>query len=777
MKRVLYLVFFICLVLARAFGQAQLQVRPGVQTAQGQPRVGGDAISIHGVSIPALTTAGYLHWNGTALEWIPVSGGGGSTVWSALTAPTADLTLNMGSHNTTMTYIFPSGPSLGFRIIGNGPALGTGTPSDMVSFEASDSSNVDPLSVNLGPSGRGFFVKAGTGDLQMQYNSKLIGPVQLKDSTNWNTVLANAPSLATDANGNIIAGTPSGGGGGAPTFPVTSLSGAQNLSPAQFAVGATLVNTTTAATAWTLPSPAPTTNGECIRIVNHSNNTLTINPGAGRTINLSTASYIIWGNAAAGMNSAAATVITDGSNYRLIPNPTRDAIRGVSIPTLAAGYLHYTGTALVWDTPAGGGTGATSWSDLTPPTSNLNLNLGAYSTDFNLVANASGFVTGITMSENSSTAPVSGTILGIYPSHPTVNPFEVSTANGDGFYVDGTSGDINIYGQSKLVGPVQLIHNQLPVISAPSLATDASGNIVAGTGAPTFAAGRFLVGDTATPTVPNGGIPCMTNTGPGASGALGTGILNGGGPGGCPVTVTTQAVNQGLILSFNTSAADTYIRGTADTSAGARTGFFVIRQGDQTTTVANVPQSVMGPMMIRAGNNSAPVTVDNAVTRAGTLALFAGAGFPGGAANGFLQEGAPFYGTPGTSTQWHLQCQAGAEQAVANCSATPAYVLGVAQAITATSVAVIYGGEVPISCPGGCTLGHTVCAGSTASVVTDSGGTGVCTTGFLLGVVNRTSGDYNLPNNAANGLGSGPDINVPVALSATLPSVVIISRK
>jgi len=39
-------------------------------------------------------------------------------------------------------------------------------------------------------------------------------------------------------------------------------------------------------------------------------------------------------------------------------------ILGGSIPTLASGYLHYTGSAFVWDTPSGGGSGLTGWYDM-----------------------------------------------------------------------------------------------------------------------------------------------------------------------------------------------------------------------------------------------------------------------------------------------------------------------------------------------------------------------------------------------------------------------------
>lgn len=131
-----------------------------------------------------------------------------STSWSSLTNPTANLNLTMAGNATTITYNFPGSGLQGLRLLGSNSA--TGTPSELLSLQQNDTSNVIPLSVSLSPSGKGFFVVNGTGDIQMQYGSKLKGPVQLM--INQTTPVANAPSLVTDANGNIVPGTSSGGG-------------------------------------------------------------------------------------------------------------------------------------------------------------------------------------------------------------------------------------------------------------------------------------------------------------------------------------------------------------------------------------------------------------------------------------------------------------------------------------------------------------------------------------------------------------------------------------
>lgn len=130
-----------------------------------------------------------------------------SIEWSSLKNPTTSLNLTMGGNSTTLVYNFPDAGLQGLRLLGTNS--NAGTPSEMLSLEINDTSNVIPLSINLSPSGKGFFVVNGTGDIQMQYGSKVKGPIQLM--VNQTTPVANAASLATDASGNIVPGITGGG--------------------------------------------------------------------------------------------------------------------------------------------------------------------------------------------------------------------------------------------------------------------------------------------------------------------------------------------------------------------------------------------------------------------------------------------------------------------------------------------------------------------------------------------------------------------------------------
>jgi hypothetical protein len=246
----------------------------------------------------------------------------------------------------------------------------------------------------------------------------------------------------------------------------------------------------------------------------------------------------------------------------------------------------------------------------------------------------------------------------------------------------------------------------------------------------------------------------------------------GGGTNGCPQVAAIQMGSTGMIFSMTFSTTDTYIRSPMDLASNSATGSFIIRQGDNITN-ANTALATARPLMIRAGNNAAT----NALAQSASLGIFSGAGIPVAgtvrAAEGFLQLGQAFYPGAAPSNLWNLQCQSGVEQTVQDCPATPAYIIGVAQVVTVNMVTVIEEGEVPINCPGSCTVGHTVCAGATAGQITDSGGTGACAAGFLVGVVNRISGSYILPvNNTTTGY-----IAVPPPLSATLPSVILLGHK
>ncbi len=90
---------------------------------------------------------GALYWNGSVLG----GGGGGSTSWSSLTAPTANLYLDMGSYNTAFN---TTGGNNTFFIDGVGGRVGIGTnsPDDKLSIYAGGTSpNISQITYATGP--------------------------------------------------------------------------------------------------------------------------------------------------------------------------------------------------------------------------------------------------------------------------------------------------------------------------------------------------------------------------------------------------------------------------------------------------------------------------------------------------------------------------------------------------------------------------------------------------------------------------------------------------
>jgi hypothetical protein len=144
----------------------------------------------------------------------------------------------------------------------------------------------------------------------------------------------------------------------------------------------------------------------------------------------------------------------------------------------------------------------------------------------------------------------------------------------------------------------------------------------------------------------------------------------------------------------------------------------------------------------------------------------------------------------GSFTQWNLICfDPTYRQQAVPCGASPTNFLGVTDFVGTTAVQVhVRPSQTPINASAAVTLGHTVCAGSTAGQVTDSGGTVGCTAaqGITVGRVIATGGFYSLPDGATatvttslpiidmgeyNQLGGG-DLNLasPPAIGGTTPA-------
>jgi len=105
----------------------------------------------------------------------------------------------------------------------------------------------------------------------------------------------------------------------------------------------------------------------------------------------------------------------------------------------------------------------------------------------------------------------------------------------------------------------------------------------------------------------------------------------------------------------------------------------------------------------------------------------------------------PSYVKGATVTLWNLQCYSAAAQTVGDCGASPGNFLGVAELVNTNTVNVlsVQGAQTLVNASSAVTRGDTVCAGTTAGKVTDSGGTTACTTGFTVGTVVATSGTWN----------------------------------
>ena len=203
----------------------------------------------------------------------------------------------------------------------------------------------------------------------------------------------------------------------------------------------------------------------------------------------------------------------------------------------------------------------------------------------------------------------------------------------------------------------------------------------------------------------------------------------------------------------------TTLIGGQDASANAVIGTLTARGGDETGTGGATSQG--GNVVVRGGNDAAT----NAASAAGMVELVPG--LATGATQGLqglLLIAENYIKGGGTSTQWDLQCIVTTTAMTVNdCGASPTLpIVGVAFAVNSNTVQVhSIGSQTPVAASAAVTVGHTVCAGSTAGKVTDSGATTPCGSGagFTVGEVIAVSGTYNFP------------IAGSVTLSTTLPLI------
>jgi len=239
---------------------------------------------------------------------------------------------------------------------------------------------------------------------------------------------------------------------------------------------------------------------------------------------------------------------------------------------------------------------------------------------------------------------------------------------------------------------------------------------------------------------------------------LGNGVISmGGGFGGQLTTSNFSAPGNTM---YNNSGNPGVYDGGLDTALNGTLPGGVFRGAD--SQAGGGSSSVGGYTLVRGGNNA----VANAASVAGSLQL------QGGESTGTTQglQGPLIllqpYDKGTTATQFNLECPVAATaNTVADCPASPTNWLGAAEKVLTNTVHVAkIGSLIPINASSAVTLNHTVCAGSTAGQVTDSGGTSSCTSGqgSTVGIVMAVAGT--LP---AGMFGDG----ISATLSTTLPLI------
>jgi hypothetical protein len=254
----------------------------------------------------------------------------------------------------------------------------------------------------------------------------------------------------------------------------------------------------------------------------------------------------------------------------------------------------------------------------------------------------------------------------------------------------------------------------------------------------------------------SGGIPYFSSaTGWASSALLGaTDIVVGGGAGTAPSASALQVVASTVQNSVASTAV--VYQGGQDASSLGNLGFATLRGANQTG--AGGAFSAGGAAIVTGGSNVST----NAASQAGSVELIPGSSTAATQGlQGLLFISESYVKGGGTSTQWNLQCIVTTTAMTVNdCAASPQNVIGVALQVNTNTVLVhILGSQTPVNASAAVTVGHTVCAGTTAGTVTDSGGTAACTTGFTVGQVIATSGTWILP------------ISGSVTITTTLPLI------
>jgi hypothetical protein len=223
----------------------------------------------------------------------------------------------------------------------------------------------------------------------------------------------------------------------------------------------------------------------------------------------------------------------------------------------------------------------------------------------------------------------------------------------------------------------------------------------------------------------------------------------------------TSPCGTSSIVNISAAGKDNQIGITVqgkDASLNGILGSTIVRGSDQTGTGGSNSQA--GGILLRAGQNAST----SGSSQAGGTELESGYSTSGGV-QGSLTIGQYYTQGPGSVTQWNVECQDSAATTADDCPASPTSYLGVGDAHTGSAVEIhTPPGQSPVNASAAVTLGHTVCLGAASPAVTDSAGTGGCSTGLTFGKVVRVSG-----------LWTGGDGD-SASLSTTLPLVQMFGK-
>jgi fibronectin-binding autotransporter adhesin len=217
-------------------------------------------------------------------------------------------------------------------------------------------------------------------------------------------------------------------------------------------------------------------------------------------------------------------------------------------------------------------------------------------------------------------------------------------------------------------------------------------------------------------------------------------VLSSGGGTGQPSKDSDLQDVSSLINSAVNANQTITVAGGQDSNTNTQLGSLVLRGANQTGTGGAA--SGGGNVNVLGGGN----TATNILSQGGGVELTPGAST--GATQGLqgLLIENTVYAKGTTVTQWNLECYGAAAQTVTDCGASPSSFIGVAEVVNTNTVQVAVAGQIFINASAAVTLGDTVCAGSTAGKVTDSGGTAGCAPGSTVGIVVATSKNWVLPD-------------------------------